>query len=117
MPILKFTESTAQPEAYFLSPEKLIEGNPRQTVWMHYTDASKQFMSGIWCSEIGKWRVVYTEEEYCSILEGTSIITDNLDIAVTVTQGESFVIPSGFVGTWEVVTPTKKIFVIYERQS
>jgi len=33
---------------------------------------------------------------------------------VTVTQGESFVIPSGFVGTWEVVTPTKKIFVIYE---
>ena len=55
--------------------------------------------------------------EYCNILEGTSIITDNLGIAVTVTQGESFVIPSGFVGTWEVVTPTKKIFVIYEPQS
>ena len=114
MPILKLTESDAIPEEYFLAPEKLIEGNPKQTVWMHYTDACKKFMSGIWCSAAGKWRVIYTEEEYCNILEGTSIITDNLGIAVTVTKGEHFVIPRGFVGTWEVVTPTKKIFVIYE---
>jgi uncharacterized cupin superfamily protein len=114
MPILKLTESTTPPEEYFLSPEKLIEGNPKQSVWMQYTDASQKFMSGIWCSEVGKWRIAYTEEEYCNILEGTSIITDHSGIAVKVTQGESFVIPSGFVGTWEVVTPTKKTFVIYE---
>ena len=87
MPILKFTESNAVPDAYFLAPEKLIEGNPKQTVWMHYTDASKKFMSGIWCSEVGKWRIIYTEEEYCSILEGTSIITDDLGTAVTVRTG------------------------------
>ena len=34
--------------------------------------------------------------------------------AVTVSAGESFVIPRGFVGTWEVVQPTKKIYVVYE---
>ena len=34
--------------------------------------------------------------------------------AVTVSAGESFVVPRGFVGTWEVVEPTKKTYVIYE---
>jgi uncharacterized cupin superfamily protein len=33
---------------------------------------------------------------------------------VTVNAGDSFVIPSGFTGTWEVLTPTRKEFVIFE---
>jgi uncharacterized cupin superfamily protein len=114
MPIHQFTDATALPEAYFLAPEKLISGNPKQTVWMNYTDASNKFFTGVWQSEVGKWRINYTEEEYCSLLEGTSIITDAAGNAATVNAGDCFVIPSGFVGTWEVVTPTKKRFVIYE---
>lgn len=114
MSIHKFIDSAAVPQEYYLAPEKLISGNPKQTLWMHYTDASKKFFSGVWQSEVGKWRVSYTEEEYCCILEGTSVITESSSDPVIVTAGESFVIPSGFVGTWEVVTPTKKTFVIYE---
>jgi hypothetical protein len=34
-----------------------------------------------------------------------------------VAAGESFVIPRGFVGTWEVVETTVKRFVIYEASS
>jgi uncharacterized cupin superfamily protein len=115
MSIQKFIDSTAVPQEYYLAPDKLISGNPKQILWMHYTDASKKFFSGVWQSEVGKWRVSYTEEEYCCILEGTSVITKSSSSPVTVTVGESFVIPSGFVGTWEVVTPTKKTFVIYEQ--
>jgi uncharacterized cupin superfamily protein len=114
MPIHKFTDATAKPDEYYLAPEKLIAGNPKQTLWMHYTDASKKFFAGIWHSEVGKWRIAYTEEEYCKVLDGTSVITDSSGNAVTVTAGESFVIPSGFIGTWEVVTPTRKEFVIFE---
>jgi uncharacterized cupin superfamily protein len=33
---------------------------------------------------------------------------------VTVVAGDSFVIPRGFVGTWEVVDRTRKEFAIYE---
>ena len=102
------------PEEYFLPAERLLQGNPKQTVWMHYTCVSGKFTSGIWASERGCWRIRYTEEEYCRILEGESVITDAAGIAVTVRAGEEFVIPSGFVGTWEVVQPTRKRFVIYE---
>jgi uncharacterized cupin superfamily protein len=101
-------------EEYFLPAERLLEGNPKQTVWMHYSDGSGKFTSGIWHSERGRWRILYTEEEYCQLLEGVSVITDQAGVAVTVRAGEEFVIPSGFVGTWDVVEPTRKRFVIYE---
>jgi uncharacterized cupin superfamily protein len=114
MPIHKFNTSTAPAEEYFLTADKLISGNPLQTLWQHYTDPGKKFFSGIWKSEPGKWKIAYTEEEYCQILEGTSVLTDAQGAAVTVTAGESFVIPRGFVGTWEVLATTRKIYVIYE---
>jgi len=69
--ILKLDSSVVQ-EEYFLPAEKLIHGNPKQTVWMHYTDPSKQFSVGVWRSGPGKWRITYTEEEFCRMLEGKS---------------------------------------------
>jgi uncharacterized protein len=112
--VVSFDSSGAIAEEYFLPGEKLIAGNPRQCVWKHYADASGKFFAGIWHSEIGKWRISYTEEEYCQIVQGTSIIADNAGNAKTVSAGDSVVIPRGFVGTWEVVEPTQKIYVIYE---
>lgn len=114
MTILKFNTSTAKPEDYFLPAEKLLAGNPKQTLWQHYTDPGKKFFSGVWQSEPGKWKIAYTEEEYCQILEGVSVLTDSQGNAVTVSAGESFVIPRGFAGTWEVLEATRKIYVIYE---
>jgi uncharacterized protein len=110
----KFTDTTPVAEEYYLPPEKLISGNPKQTLWSHYTDPSSQFFTGIWHSEPGKWHVYYTEEEYCRILEGRSIITDTDGRPVTVEAGEDFVIPKGFVGTWEVVEATRKTYVIWQ---
>ena len=112
--ILKFDEAHAHPEEYFLAAEKLIEGNPKQTLWQYYTDPTKKFLSGMWKSEPGKWNISYTEEEFCQILEGVSVVADAQGTAVTVAQGDSFVIPRGFTGTWEVIETTRKIYVIYE---
>ena len=113
-PVRKFEPSSALAEEYFLPSEKLITGNPKQCVWKHYADASGKFFAGVWRSEVGKWHISYTEEEYCQILQGISIIADTAGNAVRVSAGDSVVVPRGFVGTWEVVEPTKKIYVIYE---
>lgn len=116
-PALLKLDATVTAEEYFLPPEKLVSGNPKQTVWMHYKDPSSRFFVGLWRSERGKWRIAYTEEEFCLMLEGTSIVCDESGRSVTVSAGESFVMPRGFVGTWEVVEPTTKRFVIYEAAS
>lgn len=101
-------------ESYFVAPEKLISGNPKQTVWVQHASADGRFTAGLWHSEVGKWRIRYTEQEYCRILEGLSLITAEDGQAVTVRPGDEFVIPRGFVGTWEVRQPTLKRFVIHE---
>jgi hypothetical protein len=101
-------------EEYVVAPEKLIEGNPKQMVWLEYQDASGRFSAGVWSSEVGAWRIHYTEEEYCRILEGRSVITSEAGHAVTVGPGDEFTIPAGFVGTWRVLAPTRKRFVIHE---
>ena len=101
-------------ETYYLAPEKLIAGNPKQEVWIQYASGDETYFVGIWASEAGKWTVNYTEEEYCELLEGRSVITGEDGKPVTVTRGDRFVMPRGFRGTWEVVEPTRKAFVIYQ---
>ena len=111
---LKLDVASGPGEDYFLAPEKLLEGNPKQTIWTQYKDATGKFFAGVWRSEPGKWKVSYTEEEFCHMLEGRSVIVSIDGSVLTVQAGESFVIPRGFVGTWEVVERTTKRFVIYE---
>ena len=101
-------------ESYFVAPEKLISGNPKQTAWVQHASVDGRFSAGLWRSEVGKWSIRYTEHEYCRILEGLSVITADDGQAVTVQPGDEFVIPRGFVGTWEVLQPTLKRFVIHE---
>lgn len=111
---LMLVAPTGPGEEYYLSPEKLLLGNPKQTIWTQYTSPTEAFFTGIWRSEPGKWTVSYTEEEFCHMLAGTSIIASAQGPTLTVKAGDSFVIPRGFVGTWEVVEQTTKRFVIYE---
>ena len=109
-----FSGTTPAVEQYHLPPEKLLAGNPLQQVCLDHTDASGQFFAGTWRSEPGKWRIRYTEEEYCELLEGRSVVTDSTGQATSLSAGDRFVIPRGFVGTWEVVEATTKRFVIFE---
>jgi uncharacterized protein len=101
-------------QSYFLAPEKLISGNPQQQLWPQYQDARGHFMAGIWASEVGCWHIGYTEEEYCQILDGVSIVTDAQGLATTLRPGDCFVIPRGFTGTWEVLEATRKLYVMHE---
>lgn len=112
--IIKLNDLTPDAQEYFLPSEKLISGNPKQSLWMHYTDTTKQFFAGMWRSEPGKWKISYTEEEYCHMQEGVSVITDSNGNTITVKAGDEFIVPKGFVGSWEVIETSTKRFVIYE---
>ena len=114
--ITVFSRQSTAVESYHLANEKLITGNPLQSVQNHFESPCKQFNVGIWQSESGSWNINYSEYEYCDILEGTSIITDSQGQRLTVSTGDKFVIPVGFTGTWEVVNHCKKIYVMFEQQ-
>jgi uncharacterized protein len=112
--IINFAAQHSSRERYQLPEEKRIEGDPEQVIENHYSSPCGQFHTGVWQSEAGSWRIQYTEHEYCEILEGSSVITDDNGQSMTVAVGDRFVIPAGFKGTWSVPEHCRKVYVIFE---
>jgi uncharacterized cupin superfamily protein len=94
--------------------DKCLKGQPLQRTWHHFTGRDERFFAGIWEAEPGCWAVNYTENEFCQILSGSSVLRDVAGHEVTLRAGDNFVIPAGFEGQWEVVETTRKIYVIYQ---
>jgi uncharacterized cupin superfamily protein len=90
---------------------RVIAGNPQFRTW-NVEEAGNDLFAGIWESTPGKWRIEYDEWEYCRILSGVSVITEDGGAARTVKAGDSFVLRPGFKGSWEVVETTRKEYVV-----
>ena len=113
--LINFAEATTPADNYRPAAEKVLKGDPAQSVRNHYSSPCKQFHAGEWSGEVGQWKINYTEHEYCEILQGVSTLRDQDGNAVTYRAGDRFVIPAGFSGTWEVVEPTRKVYVMFEQ--
>jgi uncharacterized protein len=90
--------------------ERVILGDPVHTAW-NMEDCDGLY-AGIWESTPGKWRISYDEWEFCHILSGVSVITEDGGEERRVGVGDSFILRPGFKGTWEVIETTRKEYVI-----
>ena len=108
--------ATAPAETTVAKPpaDRVLAGSPEHTARNYFSDSGGRFFAGVWESTPGRWRVRYTENEFCHITRGRIRIADASGQQWTFKAGDSFVIPAGFVGTWETIEPTSKLYVIYE---
>lgn len=95
--------------------DRVLLGQPTRTWKPLYSSASEEFHAGIYECTPGKWRVSYSEDEFCTLLEGQLKLTSEAGETQEFAAPCSFLIPSGFSGTWEAVTKLRKFFVIYEK--
>lgn len=100
-----------EPEIGAPAAGRLLEGAPEFTTW-NIEEQPGGLYAGVWQSTPGKWRVVYEEWEYFSILAGYSILTEEGREPVHLRAGDRLVIRPGFQGVWEVVETTRKDYVI-----
>ncbi len=114
MQALSFQDALPTPETYRPKAERIIAGDPVQTAANIFTSADGRFSSGIWTAEPGTWRVVFTESEFCHLIEGVIVVTSDAGVVQTFRAGDAFVSPAGFTGTWEIVERAKKFYAIYE---
>ena len=112
--VIGFADALPEPERYLPPAERLISGNPAQALFNLFASPDGRFNSGIWESEPGQWRVVFSESEFCHLLEGVIIVRGDDGSERTFRAGDAFVSPAGFTGTWEVTTRAKKYYAIYE---
>jgi uncharacterized cupin superfamily protein len=111
--ILNFKASTPEIDEGPVAAEKLLAGTPVQRSENHFTSADGKFFSGFWSSSVGRWRVDYTgEEEFCQLLEGEVLLTDEEGNSSRFVAGDRFTIAEGFRGTWETVRDCRKLYVI-----
>ena len=104
-------------EASSPAADRLVAGDPRQQIANHFTDPTQQFFAGTWSSSVGKWRIRYTESEFCCLTKGR-VVLENLDGERWVFGPHTgFVVPAGFEGTWEVLEPCTKFYAIFEART
>ncbi|KRP47313.1 hypothetical protein SAMN04490190_4174 [Pseudomonas libanensis] len=115
--IVDFSQANTAPDRYRPAAEKVLKGDPEQTLYNHYNSPCGQLNAGVWEGEVGQWKVNYTEHEYCEIVQGVSVLRDAEGNAKTLRAGDRFVIPAGFSGTWEVLEPCRKIYVVFEQKA
>ncbi len=94
--------------------EKCVSGLPMQRSWNHFSSSDDKFFAGIWEAEPGCWKIRYTENEFCQILGGRSILRHANGEESMLEAGDNFVIPAGFEGEWEVLETTRKVYAIYQ---
>ncbi|MGB7287907.1 MAG: cupin domain-containing protein [Salaquimonas sp.] len=111
MTLFQSINTNSEPEIDSPATEKLISGNPVFRTWN--TEETKDGLyAGVWESTPGKWRISYDEWEFCHILEGVSVITDDKGNEHNLAAGDSFILRPGFKGSWEVIETTRKEYVI-----
>ncbi len=98
-----------------VAAERLVHGQPLQAVANAYSSQDERFHCGVWEGGVGAWRVQYTEHEFCHLLSGRVRLHDDAGGDVVVLEADqSFVVPAGFSGVWEVLEPARKLYAIYE---
>ncbi|HKU90550.1 MAG TPA: cupin domain-containing protein [Steroidobacteraceae bacterium] len=97
--------------------DRILEGSPRQAISNYFSDATQQFHSGRWSSTRGKWRIRYTESEFCCLTKGRVALENQAGQRWEFGVGEGFVVPAGFEGTWEVIEDCTKFYALFESRT
>jgi uncharacterized cupin superfamily protein len=98
------------PEEGRPDPSRVLRGDPRFRTWN--AEERDGLYAGVWEATPGAWRVSYDEWEFCHILSGVSVLTEDGSAPRRLAAGHAFVIRPGFTGVWEVVETTRKEYVI-----
>lgn len=87
----------------------IISGAPSTKTAIQHTGGVK---AGLWECEPGKWSHVQSGDEYITLLEGSMILESADGHTESYSAPDSFVIPDGWEGTWEVTARIRKFFAV-----
>jgi uncharacterized protein len=111
---LKITPEVAPAIDYLPPADRILAGAPQQSIIDAYGSPDGKFSAGIWSGAPGRWRVAYTEHELCHLIEGEVVLEGDDGSVARYRAGDSFVVPAGFTGVWEVVTAARKLYAVYQ---
>lgn len=92
--------------------DRSLCGHAEQTIRSYFSDSTNRFSTGVWESTQGRWRASYTRHEFSHLIRGRLRIEDPRGVVWEFSAGDSFVISAGFSGTFEVIEPVARLYVL-----
>ncbi|TPK96612.1 cupin domain-containing protein [Mesorhizobium sp. B2-4-12] len=89
-----------------------VEGRPTMQTAVQHTTEDGKVMSGTWRATPGTYHATYTDYEFVHMIAGRIIITPDGGTPVEVGPGDAFVVEADFKGTWKIIEPVTKHFVV-----
>lgn len=94
---------------------EIVAGSPKESAHNFFTDETGQFMTGVWECQAGTMKLTdYPFDEFCHIISGKVIITDEDGHTEAFGPGDVFTIEKGFKGTWHMPEIVRKYYTIYQ---
>lgn len=91
----------------------VLSGDPRETFLNVYNEPDDRFSCGLWQCTPGIVAMTgWPFDEMCVLLAGRVIITPDGGSPREYRGGDSFAIPKGFVGTWDIRETVRKYYAI-----
>jgi uncharacterized cupin superfamily protein len=107
------TERGKYPNEMVVSGAGAFDGS--YTSVIGYRSEDRKFTVALWESGPGVLKTdAYPHDEYCLVLEGHLSITNRSGRREEFGPGDTFVIPKGWAGTWNMTTRFKKQYVAFE---
>lgn len=110
-----FNDPAPEPTYDHPQPERLIQGNPKRTTWNRY-QCNGVYM-GEWACEPGHWRIAFgaDEHEFFQVISGRCRVWNCDGAFVEYGPGDACILGPGFSGSFEVIEPLKKRYMIVDR--
>jgi len=94
-------------------PDRIRAGSPKATYKLAAEHVGGKLSAGLWRCSLGSWRVAYTEWEFFQVLSGACELVGDDGERVVLGAGDAIVVEPGFAGTFTVLEPMEKRFVVY----
>ncbi len=107
------TEHAKYPNEMVVPGASAFDGSYTST--SGYRSEDRKFTVAFWESGPGVLKTdAYPHDEYCLVLEGHLIVTNRSGRREEFSPGDTFVIPKGWAGIWNMTTRFKKQYVAFE---
>lgn len=102
-------EATPKPAVF----GAIVGGAPAESYITAFDAPNARFGCGVWQCTPGTVAMSdWPYDEFCILLSGRVVITPQGGAAQEYAQGDAFVIPRGFTGTWDIKETVRKYYAV-----
>lgn len=115
--LLSFADPAPTAEVDYPRPERLLRGNPKRTTWNRYED--RGVYMGEWACEPGMWQIAFgaDEHEFFQVISGRCRVHGDDGETREFGPGDGCMLGPEFRGSFEVLEPLLKRYMIVDRSS